>query len=71
MLSSCTLVSCASSQKDLSQNSQPALKELGTKAKPQGFSPQIPAPQNLSEPWGAREPPGGTATAAKGWFSFI
>lgn len=69
MLSSCTLVSCTSS---LSHNSQPVLRELGTKAKQGGFSPQNPAPQKPSQPWGAWEPPGDTgtapATAAQGWF---
>lgn len=58
MLSSCTLVSGSSSQKGLSHNSQPVLKELGTKAKLGGFSPQNPAPQKPSQPWGASWGPG-------------
>lgn len=51
MLSSCTLVSCASSQKGLSHNSQPALKESGTKTKRQGCkSPKTLRPKNLPSP---------------------
>lgn len=73
MLSSCTLVSCTSSQKGLSHNSQPVLKELGTKAKPGGVQPPKSCPPKKKNLHSPGEPPGGTgtalATAAQG-FSF-